>query len=155
MEVCKTLEEVNDLFKNYPSFGVNNNFFIGCVTTSSPFGGLFAGLLAYKKNNCYAYLVNQSEKGIGLIPIHQKGSLRNTLDKMTLAVEEFGFIPQDSIKSVRIKNFIMISSANKQVILKLENGKRYDWLVYKKVKNVGYHQEGFARFQQLYKKYKK
>lgn len=88
-------------------------------------------------NKCDGYVVNQSEKGIGLIPLHRTCKLPTyNIEKMTADTKDFRFMPEESIKKITIKNENWISMVAKVITITLENGVRYDWRASKKEKKI-------------------
>lgn len=157
MEQFNTIEGVSNLFRNANCIGQDNCYFISYISISTS-GGLLGGFVSAMEskmeNKCDGYLVNQTESGIGLIPLNSDGMsyITNNPKKMKANVEACTFIQQADIKKVTIKNANLISLVTKEVTIELINGRKYNWLVNKKEKTIPYHEENFAKFMNMYKK---
>lgn len=161
MEQFNTIENVKDMFQKVNGIGKTNCYFLGYVTTPTSaavlggaVGGIIAGMKANAENQCQAYLINQTENGIGLIPLNSTSGtlLSYKPDKLIATPERFTFINQNDIASVKIKRANLISLVSKNVIIELNNGRKYNLQVNNKEKNIPYHEANFAEFMNRYKK---
>ena len=98
-----------------------------------------------RRKNISGYLLNQTEKGICLIPINAEFR-KNTID-----IEHYIIINQNDIKEVKIKSqeilYIKI-----QILLK--DGTKYIMTTNKKIRSMPMHGENVAKFVKIYKKQK-
>lgn len=157
MEEFNTIDAIGGLFSRVNCVGQYNCFFAGYVDTTSSaglfggaLGGLAGGIVAGMNKKCDGYLINQTERGIGLIPLNSKG-FSNNLAKMKADINSFIFIDQGNIKSVTIKKANLISLVTKKVVINLADGSKYNLLVNNKEKNLPYHETNFNNFINGYK----
>ncbi len=160
MEEFKSIEAVSELFAKVNCIGERNMFFISYndITSGNPFllggavGGALGAMKSLKENRGVAYLVNQTEKGIGLIPLTKKGEGSGSPKNLQVNPEAFTFIEQHDIKKIKIKRANLISAVTKKVVIEEIGGRKYKWLVNNKEKLLPYHESNFVEFKNMYKK---
>lgn len=168
MEEFNTLESVRQLFKSINCLGEENCFFISFINNTSnatlvggilggAIGGAIGAVIDSTSNtstcNCKGFLVNQTEKGIALIPFDYEGiAWTNPIKKMKAQVNSYKFIAQEEIDKVIIKNANLISAVTKNVTIVLKDATRINLVVNKKQKDISYHEENFSKFINTYKK---
>lgn len=156
MKEFNTLEAISNLFEKVNCKGNENNYFISYVTAPTSAGllggavGSFAaGAIVGAENKCDAYLVNQTENGIGLIPLNSSGIPGLSMsgpDKMTINIDGYYFINKQDIKKLTVKRANLISLVSKSVNIELTSGRKYYWLVNNKEKLLPYHEQCFKNF---------
>ena len=163
MEQFNTLEAVSNLFNSINCVGQDNCYFVSYVdinaSNSVMLGGILggavgafaAGMAAGAEQNANGYLINQTEKGIALIPLNTTG-LTNNLKKMVPNTNSFIFVAQSDIKRIKIRRANLISLVSKQITIELNDGKKFHLLVNLKEKLIPYQQENVAKFLEKYKK---
>lgn len=104
-------------------------------------------------NLWHGFLINDTEKGIGLIPLENtKSILVFKPENMKVHLEDFIFIDKDEIESIKIKRLNFISAVTKEVNIKLKDGSRYSLMINNKEKSLEYHEINFSKFINKYKK---
>ena len=79
-----------------------------------------------------AVIINQTDKGIGMIYLVQPGLvLTQNLTKMNIKEGSFQFIKSDEIEEIKIKNYALFNSKTKRISIKTKdkNHKLYAKLV--------------------------
>lgn len=119
MEEFATLEKVKELFEKVDFIGEENCFIYALTNTQKPapsglLGGMVAGMEAAQKNRGWSgYLINKTEKGIGLIPLKSKSTFVIKPENMIPQLDKFILIDNDNIESVKIKKLGFISPVAK------------------------------------------
>lgn len=99
-----------------------------------------------------ALLINQTEKGIGFIPLWNKGiAFSSNLSKLEAKEDNYFFIDFGAIEKITIKNFNVFNHKMKKVRLFLHNGGKIQVLVRMKEKSVPYHEMNFDKFIKKHK----
>lgn len=167
MDDFKRYEIAEAMFAENDCIGNENCIFIarkdinqqgmkaGLSSTMGIVGSAAAGLIGKSDalQNLYydALLMNQTEDGIGFIPLWNKGIvLTFNPDKMEAKVNNYFFIGFDDIEKIIIKNYSILNSKLKTLRLFLKNGDKIQVLVSVKEKEVPYHERNFARFMEKY-----
>ena len=151
MSDFKTLEGITELFKEADFIGEENCFFYSLIHIKAS-GGFVAGMEAAVANQGWSgYLINQTEKGIGMIPIKNTKVFTAKPENMEVHTDQFKFISQENIKSVKIKRQNLISAVAKTVIITLNDTTKYELDVRNKEPKIPYHAENFKKFVAKYK----
>ena len=152
---------VYNLFQSVNCIGNTNYIFFALRDTSSDMSaymlggaiggaiGAFAAGVEQGMNNYPGYLINQTESGIGLIPLVSNGKI-NALKNFQPYMHGFTFIGQNYIEKMTIKNYTFLTKKVKSVQIKVPNSKPLKLMVQKKQKNIPYHEENFLRFMNMY-----
>lgn len=166
----KTLDGAAELFKQVDGLGNSNNIFITLKNTTREgmkygiAGGMAAGIgvgiLATGNsetifgNNFDALLVNQTEKGLGLIPMHSKKIVLTNVKVENLEpdLEEYAFIANDSIKEIKVKNFSFLNKKVQTIKIKVGDKNTLHLIARKQEKHLPYQEENFGKFMAQYKK---
>ena len=111
MNEFNELEKVKKLFEEVKCIGNENNYFIAYKDMQKS-SGMVSGME-------YPYdglLINQTENGIGMFYLNQKGIvLTQNISKMTLDKDSYMFISNEEIKDIKIKNFALLNSKVKRI----------------------------------------
>lgn len=167
MDDFKIYEIAEKMFAENDCVGLENCIFIarkdtnkqgmqaGLSSTLGLAGAAAAGMIGKNDalQNLYydGLLINQTEKGLGFIPLCNKGIvLTFNLDKMEAKTNNFFFIGFDVIEKITIKNFNILNHKLKTLRIFLQNGDKIQILVSVTEKGVSYHEGNFARFLQKY-----
>lgn len=159
----KVLEQAKALFAENNGIGAENCIFVankdvnsqglqgGLRGTMGLFGGAIASQIASKdalENLFYeALLINQTEKGLGFIPLWSQGvNFNGDLGKMEAKPDNYFFIGYDTIASITVKDFSFLNRKLKKLRITFKNGQRLQVLVKLSEKKVPYHQQNFAKF---------
>lgn len=166
----KTLDGAMELFDQVKGLGNSNNIFMTLKNTtreSMKYGiaggmaaGIGVGILVTGKaetifgNNFDALLVNQTENGLGFIPMHSKKIVLNTVKVQNLEpdLEEYAFIPNDAIKEIKVKNFSILNKKIQTVKIKVGDKNTLHLIARKQEKMLPYQEDNFAKFMDQYKK---
>lgn len=102
-------------------------------------------------NHISGYLVNQTEYGIGLIPLQTEQSANGNND-LKIVPNSYIFIEQNNIKNIKIEQKIMYSLdlTIRIVTFEFANGQKETFRVYAKDKNIKYQESNFAKFMNRY-----
>lgn len=142
MNEINTLEKIENIFKDINCYG-EYNYCFSCSTIQNTQFGLLGVLISNKINkNIMGYLLNQTDKGIALIPI-----VKDTLTKNKLDIDNFTFIKQEDIKTVKFKNENFVY---KNIIIILKDNKKIKMQTLKKNKNIEYHEQNLNKFIKFY-----
>ena len=181
-----TIKDTEALFKKVDALGEENCFFlsskkmhniaiivtiIGAFLGSYLFGiiigillGIVLGVICTlitnkleKGEKFDGYLINQTEKGIGLIPLKYKDfssqisaiTVGALPEKMVAQLDKFFFIEKEKIESISIRT---VNLKMKNVTIKLVNNENIGLTINNKFKSIPYHEENFSKFVNKYKK---
>ncbi|MBQ9318111.1 MAG: hypothetical protein IJR82_00565 [Bacilli bacterium] len=173
MNDFKNYDGVVNLFRSVNCIGKENCFFVtfknnnreglkygalgaiggavgaGIAAAVSSFSsGVLQGIEAYE-----GLLFNQTEMGLGIIPLSQNGvQMFLNVDKLEAHPERFVFIPNQYIESIVVKNFNIFNKKMQKVNIKLTDGYTFYQVARLKEKNVNYQESEFGRFVSRYKK---
>ncbi len=157
-------ECVRELFEKNDGAGYENCIFIarknynaqGMQAGLSGTLGIVGGCIADKireadmLGNLYfdAMLLNLTEKGIGFIPLWNKGISLSTppIAKMEPKINNYFFVDEKSLKNVTIKNFSFLNRKLKKITIMLHSGGKIQLLARLKEKEIPYHEINFAKF---------
>ena len=165
----KTQEGVMEIFRSVNCIGNENCFF---VTYKNPNRegakyGLIGGALgasiaavaassiaaAESVQDYEALLINQTENGLGIIPLTSNGvQLVANVSKMQPLVNSFMFIPNESIEQIEVKNYNFLNKKVQKVNITIAGAKTLHQLAHTSDKNIPYQESNFARFMSKYKK---
>ena len=147
MNEFNELEKVKKLFEEVKCIGNENNCFIAYKDMQKS-SGMVSGME-------YPYdglLINQTENGIGMFYLNQKGIvLTQNISKMTLDKDSYMFISNEEIKDIKIKNFALLNSKVKRISI---NTKDKSYKLFAKIdeKDIPYQKENFTKFIEKYGK---
>ena len=160
-----TLEEATELFRGVNGLGNDNCIFtiykdpnvdaaqyamfgaVGAAISAGLAGGMQGGL---EKEQ--ALLVNQTESGLGIIPLKSKAQMVINISKMEPQLDRFVFIPNEKIESVVIKNFNVFNKKLQKVQIQINGMNLLREVGKVKDKDIEYQEANFARFMSRYKK---
>ncbi len=147
MEEFNELEKVIKLFESVNGNGKENNYFVAYKDMQKS-----SGMVSGMEYPYEGLLINQNEKGIGMFYLTQKGLvLSQNINKMTLDKDSYVFIPNAEIKSISIKNFALLNSKVKRIIIDTNN-KSHKLFAKLVEKNISYQEDGFTKFIEKYNK---
>lgn len=145
MEEFNSLEKVKKLFEKEKCIGSENNFFIAYKDYQKSSGMVNGMEYPYD-----AVIINQTEKGLGLIYLTQAGVvLTQNLAKMTVKEDGFEFISNDDIEEVKVKNYALFNSKVKRISIKTKD-RKHNLFAKSIEKDIPYQTENFERFIQKY-----
>ena len=169
----KTWEGAVNLFRSVNCIGRENCIFLTFINggragakygVAGGIGGLVGAGIAYavtssipkgliqELENYEGLLMNQTENGIGIIPLTQKGvQMFLNADKLYPLPDRFIFIPNQFIAGVEIKNYNMFNRGMQKVNIKLTDGNVIHQVARLKEKNVIYQEREFGKFVSRYK----
>lgn len=173
MEDFRTLEGASALFQSVDGISVQNNIFVVFKNTTREgmkaglAGGLAGGLLSaglpsvivktgkaaetVLEGKFTGLLINQTENGLGIIPMHQKGlQLTLNADKLEPEPENYIFIGNEAISEIKVKNFNIFNKKVQKVNIAVDKYKLY-LMARISEKSIPYQQENFAKFMDQYK----
>lgn len=145
MEEFNSIEKVKELFEKEKCEGKENIYFIAYKDVQKSSGMVNGMEYPYD-----AVIINQTDKGIGMIYLVQPGLvLTQNLTKMNIKEGSFQFIKSDEIEEIKIKNYALFNSKTKRISIKTKdkNHKLYAKLL---EKNIPYQTENFEKFIQKY-----
>ena len=160
-----TLEEATELFRGVNGLGSDNCIFtiykdpnvdaakyamfgaVGAAISAGINSGKDRGLEQEQ-----ALLVNQTESGLGIIPLKTKAQMIINVSKMEPQLDKYIFIPNDSIESVTIKNFNIFNKKIQKVHIQITGMNLLREVGKVKDKDIEYQEANFARFMSRYKK---
>lgn len=99
-----------------------------------------------------ALLVNQTESGLGIIPLKSKAQMVINVSKMEPQLDKFIFIPNEKVESVVIKNFNVFNKKLQKVQIQINGMNLLREVGKVKDKDIEYQEANFARFMSRYKK---
>ena len=163
MEDFKSYENAEKMFAENDCVGLENCIFIawkdsnqsgaqyGMMATMGIMGSTIAGVLdkgdALKNIYYDGFLINETEKGLGFIPLWYKTiTLTANLDKMEAKFNNFFFIGFDDIEKITVKNYSFINHNIKRLKIRLQKGAKIQLIMNVKEKLAPYHEGNFARF---------
>ena len=155
-----TYEEALALFQTVDGVGQQNCIFVSlrdvsispAMVAGGAAGAFLAGVISGIENKSDGFLVNQTEKGIGLIPLFMgKGKMSRRSDKLQADLNNYIFIDQSEIVKVKIKNYAFINTKVKKVLIKTTSGKNFNWIVNVKDKYISYQKNDVSEFIKMYK----
>lgn len=149
----KTLQDIEELFKRVDCIGDNNCFFYS-LTNIQSISKMMVGSDELPMSNMWdGFLINDTEKGIGLIPLENTKSVFVIKpENMIVHLEDFIFINKNEIESIKIRRLNFISAVAKEVNITLKNGAKYNLMINNKEKSLEYHEMNFSKFINKYKK---
>lgn len=173
MEDFRTLEGASALFKSVDGISAQNNIFVVYKNTTREgmkaglAGGLAGGMLSaglpgviiktgkaaetVLEGKFTGLLINQTENGLGIIPMHQKGlQLTLNADKLEPEPENYIFIGNEAISEVKVKNFNIFNKKVQKINIAVDKYKLY-LMARITEKNIPYQQENFTKFMDQYK----
>lgn len=143
MDEYNTKEKQEELFKKVNGYGTFNYCFACSNIMSYSFGAIGAYLTIKKHKKVVGYLLNQTNLGIGLIPL-----ISTSLNKNEADIDNYIFIPQNKIKEVKIKN----DQINfKKITIILKDKTKYKMRTVTKILKQSFHNENLQKFMEMYK----
>ena len=173
MEEFNTIESAEELFRSVDGLGENNCIFTCIMDTNreglkygamgaigGAIGGAIAGAAAFSQGmidgmnrKSDGYLINWTEKGLGIIPLDAKGiMLTLTVSKMKADTSSYFFISNDQIQSIVVKNFNIFNSGTKRVSITLTNNAKLHLLSRVNEKQIPYQSQNLTKFAERFKK---
>lgn len=161
LEIISSEVGIYNLFKSVNGVGNYNCFFLAYNDTTvntTPYilGGAVGALGAYAagvksgmQSKYPAYLINQTENGIGFIPL-SSNKILNNLKNFQPNLAAFTFIGQNYIENITIKNYAIINSRLKRMTIKVQNSNPLHLMVNVKEKLIPYHEKNFSTFMNKY-----
>lgn len=148
MEQFNTIEKVKELFDKANCVGNENCYFVAYKDAAKN-----SGMVKGMEYPYDAMLINQTENGLGMFYIKQDGiPFTYNLAKMKVDENSYFFVNNEEIKSITIKNWALLNSKTKKVIIKLNNGKIHQLYANLNEKLLPYHNENFPKFVEKYSK---
>ena len=171
IEKIYDINGVYELFRSYNGLGNDNCIFYMVTENSIDFKTIAKGVVFGVALNAVGgsvidvqqtkninntshfsgYLVNQTEYGIGLIPL-QTEKPTDAINDMKIVPNSYIFIEQKNIKNIKIEQKIMYSldSSIRIVTFEFVNGQKEIFRVYDKDKYVKYQESNFIKFMNHY-----
>ena len=164
----KTLNGATELFESVGGLRNNNNIFVVFKNNNKEAMkyGLAGGLIAaglpavitsdkaqgILGNKFDGLLINQTEEGLAIIPLHVKGvQMMLNIEKMQPDLDGYCFFTNDVISGITVKNFNIFNKKMQSV--KVEIAGKYHLELLGKVaeKSVPYQEANFGKFMSKYK----
>lgn len=171
MEEFKTIENAEELFRGVNGLGENNCILVALKDTrregikygamgavGGAVGGAIAGAFASgvidgMNRRSDGYLINWTEKGLGIIPLDATGLMMVlTASKLKADVSSYFFVSNDQIDSIVVKNFNFFSSGTKSIVIKLKNNQKLHLMARVNEKGISYQAENVKKFAENFKK---
>lgn len=165
-----TNDQAYSLFELVEGLGMQNNYFVAMRDTAKDgvaYGvaggaGAIAGAIAANamdKKNALAnvafdgLLINDTEAGLGIIPLVNKGMVMSfNPSKMTAKPNRYFFIPNEAIKEIIVKNYNILNPKVKRFEVKLADGTKISVLLRAKEKDVAYQSNAIEKLMAKYGK---
>lgn len=146
MEEFDTLEKVKQLFSKVNCIGDENYYFVAYKNTAKNLGIVKGMEYPY-----YALLINQTENGLGIFYLNQDGvPLKYTLSKMHVVDDSYFFIKNEDIRNITIKNWALLNSKTKKIVIKLHSGEVHQLYANINESLLPYHHDNFSKFLKKY-----
>ena len=138
-----TNEKALALFRNINCLGEYNNVFVSFIDMQ----------VISEGPRPDGYLINQTEKGLGMYFLHDTGHAwtSQNINRLKIDKEQHIFISNEDIKKVFIKNYNFINKKVKKVCIELNGGYKFNLMIRLVEKDIPYHEENFAKFINNYK----
>ena len=156
MEEFNTLEKIRDLFKKNNCEGNDNCYIIAYKNVSqSPaavFGGAVGGMVGAMEQPWDALLINETENGLGIIYLENTKifTLKVKPDNLKLKDNSFIFIPNEEIKSIKVKNYGLLNKSVKNITIKT-NKETFHLISNVKEKDIEYQNDNIIKFAEKHK----
>ena len=168
IEKIYDIDGAYELFKSYNGVGNENCIFYATyekpitpaevaasvllVGALNAVGSTIIGVKPANSNYYPAYLINQTENGIGLIALEPASfTTQYPIDKMKIVPNSYVFIAQADIKEISIKkNPLCLNPSIRFVTIDTHDGARIKFRVSKKDKYITYQEENFSKFKNRY-----
>ncbi len=166
----RTIAGATDMLGAVDGLGNNNTIFMALKDTGRDgmkygiAGGMAAtlgvGILinsnAAKEvlaNNFDALLINHTENGVGIIPLHSKKMVLNSVkvENLEADMENYLLLGNDIIKEIKIKDHSIFNKKVQSLKIKLDEKNTIHLLVRKVEKDLPYHEGNFSRIMEQYK----
>lgn len=160
-----------DLFKSYNLIGNENCIFymvneetisLKEIATGVVLGAAInavglsvIGVTGNNENNngkkIAGYLVNQTEKGIGLIPL-ETDRLTDAIQYMKIIPDSYMFIEQKNIKNIKVEKKLVhsLDSSIRIITIECTNGQKLIFRTYLDDKYIKYQSSNFEKFASRY-----
>ncbi len=157
-----------NLFKNYNMIGNYNCLFYGIyekpitpaevaasvllVGALNAVGGSVVGVIPSGGKFYPGYLINQTEYGIGLIPLEPASfTTQYPINKMKIVPNSYIFINRNNIKNITVKrNPLCLKPSIRFVTIETIDGAKIKFRVSKKDKFITYQESNFTNFMSQY-----
>ena len=138
-----TEEKALNLFRNVSGLGEYNNVFVSFNDMQ----------VISEGRRPDGYLINQTEKGIGMFFLHDTGYAwtSQNINRLKLDKEQYISVAKEDIKKVIIKNYNFINKKVKKVCIELNGGYKFNLMIRLVEKDISYHEKNFAKFIDNYK----
>lgn len=138
-----TIEKALALFNSVNGCGEYNNIFVSFIDMR----------VISEGPRPDGYLINQTEKGLGMFFLHDTGYAwtSQNINRLRIDKGQYIFISREDIKSITIKNYNFINSKVKKVRIVLIGGYVFDLMIRLVEKDIPYHEENFNKFINSYK----
>jgi hypothetical protein len=165
----RTIEGATDMFAAVNGLGNSNTIFMALKNTGRDgmkygiAGGMAAtlgvGLLVNSNaakevlaNNFDALLINHTEQGVGIIPLHSKKIVLNSVkvENLEADMEGYLFLGNDIIKEIKIKDYSVFNKKVQSLKIKLDEKNTIHLLVRKVEKDLPYHESNFSKIMGQY-----
>jgi hypothetical protein len=165
----RTIAGATDMFGAVNGLGNSNIIFMALKDTNRQgmkygiAGGMAAGLgvgiivhsNAAKEvlaNNFDALLINRTEQGMGIIPLHSKKIVLNSVKVENLEpnMQNYVFLGNDIIKEIKIKDHSIFNKKVQSLKIKLDEKNTIHLMVRKVEKDLPYHENNFSRIMDQY-----
>lgn len=148
MEEFNTLDKVKELFNKVNCVGQENYYFVAQKDLNKN-----SGMVKGMEYPYDALLINQTENGLGIFYLKQKGIVFKTdLAKMKVDNESYFFIKNEDIKEIIVKKFALFNSKTKRLVIKTNDGKVHNLFANINEKLLPYQEENFSKFIEKYSK---
>ncbi len=149
MEEFNTIEKVQELFRNVNCLGNDNTFFVAYNDKQKQ-----SGMVGGMEHPYDGLLINANEAGIGMFYLKTQGMgglLMANISKMNVCKDQFFFIPNSDIASIKVKNYALFNSKTKRIEISTTN-KTYKLFAKFVEKDFPYQTDNFTKFVNKYGK---
>ncbi|MBR5027295.1 hypothetical protein IKX64_01730 [Candidatus Saccharibacteria bacterium] len=167
----KTIEGATAIFNSVGGLGAENCIFVAFRNTNKDTGfttvlggavGAFAGGMVRGMNesekfkeaaNASAWLVNYTEKGLGIIPLKASGiQLTIKIEKTEPQPDKYVFIPKENIAEIEVKNYALLNKKTQSIKWVFSDGVKLYWAAKIVEKAIPYQEANFTEFMNRFKK---
>lgn len=175
MSDFKTLDGALELFEQVDGISSSNNVFLTLRDTNrdgmqagiaagvaSGLAAAFGSGLFVMKGNSEALfsghfdaiLINQTDKGLGFIPMHSSKVVMTTakIENLEPALDEYVFAPYEVLADIKAKNYSFLNKKIQTVKIKFGDKYTLHLLARKQEKLLPYQEENYAKFMAQYDK---
>ena len=155
-------EQENCIFGAFKDVSKGASLYTGVI--GNTFGGVIGGVVGdligenievrQNKLNKYTwYLINQTENGLGIMPLVVSGGIVMNFNpqKLSPVFEDFTFYSYQELKNIEVKNLGGLNKKVQAVTIVFANGTKLNLTVSIKEKLLIYQESNFTRFMARYK----